>query len=128
MDYLLEAERQLNDSTVYKSFNFREKLLTDLVESSNNIFLNLKRKDLISQKGFKYFAYEFKKSTNLGKLYFLPKIHKILSAVSARPFISNCDTPTEKASEFVDFHLKPIMQTGWSYIRASNDSINKIKN
>ena len=36
--------------------------------------------------------------------------------------------PTEKASEFVDFHLKPIMQDGWSYIRYSNDFINKIKN
>ena len=34
--------------------------------------------------------------------------------------------PTEKASEF--FHLKPIMQNGWSYIRDSNDFINKIKN
>ena len=35
---------------------------------------------------------------------------------------------TEKASGFVDFHLKPIMQNGWSYICDSNDLINKIKN
>ena len=35
---------------------------------------------------------------------------------------------TEKASEFVDFHLKPIMQNGWSYICDSNDVINKIRN
>ena len=31
-------------------------------------------------------------------------------------------------SEFVDFYLKPMMQYGWSYIRDSNDFINKFKN
>ena len=50
MNYLLEAEKQLSDTNVYKSGEFKEKLSTDLVESSNNMFLNLKRKDLISQK------------------------------------------------------------------------------
>ena len=36
--------------------------------------------------------------------------------------------PTEKASEFVDFHLKLIMENGWSYIRDKNDFVNKMKN
>ena len=67
-------------------------------------------------------------STNLGKPYLLPKIHKRLSDIPGRPVISNCGTPTEKASEFVDFHLKPIMQNGWSCIRDSNDFIKEIKN
>ena len=128
MDYLLEAEKQSSDTNVYKSVDFKEELLTDLVESSNNMFLDLKRKGLISQKERKYFTYEFKKSTNLGRLYLLPKIHKRLSDVPGRPVISNCGTTTEKASELIDFHLKSIMHNGWSYIRDSNDFINKIKN
>ena len=41
--------------------------------------------------------------------------------------ISNCGTPTEKASEFLDYRLKPIMQRGKSYIKDSGDFINKIK-
>ena len=41
--------------------------------------------------------------------------------------ISNCGTPTEKASEFLDYHLKPIMQRRKSYIKDSGDFINKIK-
>ena len=41
--------------------------------------------------------------------------------------ISNCGTPTEKASEFLDYHLKPMMQRGKSYIKDSGDFINKIK-
>ena len=40
--------------------------------------------------------------------------------------ISNCGTPTEKASEFLDSHLKTIMQESWSYIKDSTDFINKI--
>ena len=101
------------------------KNLTDLVERSNNMFFNLKQKALISQKELKYFTYEFRKSINLGKLYLLLKIHK---NVPGRPVISNCGKPTEKASKFVDFHLKPITQNGWSYIKDSKDFINKIKN
>ena len=67
----------------------------------------------------KYFTYEYKKACNLGKLYLLPKIHKRLSNVPGRPVISNCGTPTEKVSEFLDHHLKAIMQNGLSYIRDS---------
>ena len=128
MDYLLEAEKQLRNMNVSKSVNFKEKLLTDLVDSSNNMFLNLKRKGLISQKELRYFTYEFKKSTNLGKLYLLPKIYTRLSDAPGRPVISNCGMPNGKTSGFVDFHLTLMMQNGWSYIRDSNDLINKINN
>ena len=37
-------------------------------------------------------------------------------------------TPTEKASEFLDHHLKPVMQNGWSYIKDSRDFLEKIGN
>ena len=47
--------------------------------------------------------------------------------VPGRPVISNCDTPTEKASEFLDHHPKPVMQKGKSYIRDSGDFINNTK-
>ena len=61
------------------------------------------------------------------KLYFLPKIHKRLSAVPGRPVISNCGTPTEKVSEYLDYILKPIMQDSWSYIKDSGDFLKKVK-
>ena len=37
--------------------------------------------------------------------------------------IYNCQTPTEKASEFLDSDLKTIMQENWSYINDSGDFI-----
>ena len=79
-----------------------------------------------SSKELKYFTYTFKKATNLGKLYFLPKIHKRLSAVPSRPVIPNCGTLTEKVSEYLDYILKPIMQDSWPYIKDSGDFIKNI--
>ena len=61
-------------------------------------------------------------------MYLLPKIHKRLFNVSGRPVISNCGSPTEKVSEFLDSHLKNIMRESWSYIKDSNDFIKKTKN
>ena len=50
-------------------------------------------------------------------MYLLPKIHKRLFDFLRGPVISNCATPTEKVSEFLDHHLKD-----------TEDFLNKIKN
>ena len=82
----------------------------------------------ITEKQLEYFPYECRKATNYGKLYFLPKIKKKLRNVPGRPDISNCGTPTEKCSESLDHHLKPLIQKGWSYIKDSDDFIKKTRN
>ena len=64
----------------------------------------------------------------MGKFYLLSKINKRLGNVPERTVISNCGAPTEKASEFLDFHPKRVMQNGASYIKDSNDFMNKVKN
>ena len=83
---------------------------------------------LISEKELKYFTYNFKKPTNLIKLYFLRKINKRSSAYLGRPVISNGGTPTEKVPECLDNILKPIMQDRWSYIKGSGDFLEEIEN
>ena len=45
-----------------------------------------------------------------------------------RPVISNCGTPTENVSEFLDSQLKPVMQSSRLYIKDSGNFIKKIKN
>ena len=82
----------------------------------------------VTEKELKYFTVDFKKATSLGELYLLPKIHKCLSEVPGRPVISNCGTPTEEVSEFLDSKLKSVMQEGWSYIKDSGGFIKKLKN
>ena len=58
-------------------------------------------------------------------MYLLPKIHKRLVNVHVRPVISNCGTPSEKLSEFLDHHLQLILRSGMSYI---NDCLSKLEN
>ena len=118
-DYIKEAKNQLEDNTVYKDVNFKGTILSDLLDKRNKFFKSLHSRKCITD--------QFEKTTNLGKVYLLPKIHKRISNVPGRPVISNCGTSTEKASEFLDFYLKPLMQNGWSYIRDSNDFIDKMK-
>ena len=67
-------------------------------------FKKLNSSDYISYKEMKCFTYKYKKACNLGKLYLLARNHKRLFNVPGRPVISNCGTPTEKDSEFLD-HL-----------------------
>ena len=59
-------------------------------------------------------------------MYLLPKIHKSLVNAPSQPVISNCGTPTEKPSEFLDHHLQPIMKSGTSYIKDTNEFLSKL--
>ena len=56
----------------------------------------------------------------------LPKIHKRLKNVPGRPVIPNCGTPTEKVSEFLNYHLKSTMQSGKSYIKDTSNFLRKL--
>ena len=105
--------------------DFKESSLVKLVEKSNTMFQSLRKKNLITEKELKYFCCQYKKFTNFGKMYLLPKFHKELDNVPGRPVISKCRTPTEKASEFLDY-LQPIMKSGVSYIEDTNDFLFKL--
>ena len=60
-------------------------------------------------------------------MYLLTKIHKMLNDVAGRPVVSNCGTPMEKRSQFLDHHLRPIMKAGKSYIKDTDDFLEKLK-
>ena len=126
-DYLKEVERQASDEKIYEEIRITEKDQVELVEKSNDLISNLIRKNVITENESNYFRFNFKKATNLGKLYLLPKIQRGLCKVPGRPVISNCGTPTEKVSEFLDHHLQPIMKQGESYIRETGDFLAKLK-
>ena len=59
-------------------------------------------------------------------IYLLPKTHKGLCNAPGRPVISNCGTPTEKVSEFLDHQLQSIMKQGNSYIKDAGDFLEKL--
>ena len=73
-DYLKGAEMQLSDEKTYEEIRITEKDQVELVEKSNNLFSNLRGENVITENENNYFRFNFKKVTNLGKLYLLPKI------------------------------------------------------
>ena len=87
-DYIKEANKQLEDNTVYKDFNFKETILSDLVDKSNRIFESLYTRNFITEKELTAFPMISKKQ---GK----SRLHN----VPRRSVISNCGTPTEKAHQ-----------------------------
>lgn len=54
--------------------------------------------------------------------YILPKIHTRLKNI-----LSNCSTSAERASEFLDNHLKSVMLVGSSNIKNAGNFLNKIQ-
>ena len=57
----------------------------------------------------------------------LTKIHKRLLDAPGRPVISNCGTPTEGISEFVDFHIQPIMKPLPHIVKDTTDFLFKLR-
>ena len=115
-----EGESELKNELVYKKDSFKQDMLCDpVVTKSNGFFKDLRRSECITEKELKYFSCEYKKVANFNKR---------LGNVTGRPVISNYVIPTEKVSEFLDYHRKPVMESGRSYIKDSGDFLKKIKN
>ena len=120
--------KQLQDVDIYEDTDFKASDLVKLVEKTNTLFQSIKKNNLVTEKELKYFPYQYKNSTNFGKMYLIPKIHNRLDNVADCPVISNFGTPAEKASGFLDHHLQPILKSGVSYIKCTNDFLFKLKN
>ena len=58
------------------------------------------------------------------KFYLNPKVHKENNP--GRPVINSIDAPSAQISRFVDFHQQPIVQSIQSYVKDTNDFINKL--
>ena len=60
-----------------------------------------------------------------GRFYILPKVHK--QGNPGRPIVSSNSHPTERISQFVDHHLKPLVQTTQSFIKDTTHFLSKLE-
>lgn len=137
-DYIHEGERQLNSKYYCKITNPNLKHLEDRITQK---LLEMNAKGVIDN-----ITYDFlrkAKNTRVGRLYLLPKIHKLKIETfeeiknngscnspiipPGRPIISQIGSPTEHISQYLDYFLTPIVQTLSTYIRDSSDFILKIE-
>ena len=118
--YVAEAERQLNDTTFYKLLDhdptpdFTEQVFTAVTEMFD--------KGYITEDNLKYLLVPNPKA---GRFYLLPKIHK--QGIPGRPIVSANGHPTERISEFIDFHLRPHVLALPSYLKDTTDYLRRLE-
>ena len=121
--YIEEAERQLNhvnDDRFYKKIDSdpTPQFSKEITES----LTDMHEKGFIDEKTLEYLVPEDSKP---GRFYLLPKIHKANNP--GRPIVSANGHPTEKISEFVDYHLRPHVETLPSFIKDTTDYLQKMQ-
>ena len=100
--YVNECDRQLNDTKYYQ--NPSSDLTNKVQERVKEYTTRLHKDNLIDYETLKCLSFI---SEHKGDgFYKLPKIHK--HGNPDRPIISSNSHPTEKMSESVEYHLKPL--------------------
>lgn len=106
--YVAEAFKQLSNTTYYKKLdtdptNQCASNIFDFVQMmSNNHFINEETRKYLTPSSFR-----------TAKFYHILKIHK--PSIPGRPIVSSCGAPSECISEFVDYHLHPLVIQTESY-------------
>lgn len=118
--YENEANRQLNDTIYYKKVptddtrKHEEEIANTLKQFSEDKSIDTKLANQLTPV-----------DSRTPEFYMFPKIHKVNNP--GRPVISSPGCHTEKISAYVDEYLKPAAQNLPSYIRDTDDFVNKIK-
>lgn len=118
-DYIMEAIRQLSDTTFYKP------LATDPTDNFRSILIDQLTK-LLKQKKLdeKTVRSLIPLSPVAGRFYLLPKIHK--QGNPGRPIISGVNTTTENLSRYVDSLINEIPGTFPSFVKDTNSFLQDI--
>ena len=115
--YINECNRQLNDKKFYKLLDTD---ITDHIHKRATNYLNGMFNDGYIDEETK--QYLLPNGPKPGCFYILPKIHK--QGNPRRPIVSSNGLPTEHISEFVNFHLQPLVSKLPSYVKDTNHFLN----
>uniref|UniRef100_A0A8C6UMS7 Reverse transcriptase domain-containing protein n=1 Tax=Neogobius melanostomus TaxID=47308 RepID=A0A8C6UMS7_9GOBI len=118
--YREEILLQLADTRFYRKLtqdptvSFQKKLLSYLEDAKIN--------NWISESDFDFLYCKFPVCP---VMYTLPKIHKSLTDPPGRPIVAQTDSLWSPLSTFVDYFIKPYVQTLPAYVKDSTDFIEK---
>lgn len=125
-DYIAEVERQLHNS------NYYEKLQSDPSEAVKSRISDCMKKlsEQCSSLCDKFDT--FPSEIRTPQFYILPKTHKEFDinlplGYPGRPIVSACNSSTDNISKYIDYVLKPLMQSLPSYVKDTTDFIQKLK-
>ena len=129
-NYVLEAMRQLQDTTYYRPLTQPMYLETQMMVRS--LIDQMKQKHLITAKQATYLYGPDLPRARL--FYLLPKIHKApedwtvpFRVPPGRPIVSDCGSESYRLAEFIDHYINPLSHTHPSYIKDTYTFVNKLK-
>ena len=103
-----ECLRQLNDTKFYRPL---ENDITNDTQKRVQVYVERMLRDKMIDDNTKRFLIQ--SNPKPGRFYILPKIHK--TGNPGRPIVSSNSHPSERISQFVDHHLKPLVHTTHSF-------------
>ena len=115
----MNANRQLTDTKFYRLLN--EDITADIQKRVTFYVDRMHNDKLINDKTRQYLK---QSDVKPGRFYILPKVHK--PGNPGRPIVSSNGHPTERLSHFVDYHLQPLVHKLPSFVKDTNDSLNKL--
>ena len=131
-EYIKEGIRQLNT-------HHYESVEKPNIAEINSIIQErvraMKEKGSLDKQTFHYLTNVNETALRPGRLYLLPKVHKLNTNQNnaeskmppGRPIISQIGTATEKIGHYIDHFLVPIVRNQDTYIKDTTDFINKIE-
>ena len=117
--YIAEANRQLSDTDVYKQVS--SAVVFDVIEEVKDILSRLQKSGVITED---MATYAVPVDSKPARFYILPKVHK--TGCPGRPIVSAVGSPTEGLSELVDHFIQPFVPNIPSYIRDTQDFLDKL--
>ena len=117
-DYIKEAERQLHPTETYKRLNHNPTTTNN--KTFNKIIKRFQKENVISKNIAEGLKIDSPKSP---PFYLKSKLHK--EGVPGRPVISSVNCHASKISEYVDYHLQPIVREIPSNVKDTSDFLRK---
>ena len=119
-DYIVEAMRQLSKEEHYSRLD-----RDPTPDNTHQIILLLGQ--MRDRKSINEETWEFLTplQARTAKFYLLRKVHK--PGNPGRPIVSSCEAPTEKISQFLNYHLRPYEETLPSYLKDTTDFLLKLQ-
>ena len=128
--YILEVERQLNDTIYYQKLD--KPIYLDTIKLVIQIIDSLLRSKFINGKQRRYLIGE--EEPRPRRFYILPKIHKDPSTWTipfkippGRPIVSDCGSETYFTAEYLDFFLNPLSIIHPSYVKDTYHFVNIVQ-
>lgn len=129
--YIREAQRQLSNTKYYIPIpnRLREDITHQLDITLNRLLSNKH----ISDRQYTYLSGLSLPKTQDRKFYLLPKIHKDINTwpqndmPEGRPIVADCETESRRATDYVTYHISELSRQHKSYIKNTQDFIQKIR-